>query len=219
MSDKSDFYNITFYKGDYMSIMYFLDTETTGLNPHAGHTIIEFCCIKHVNRKPVDKLSFKVIPSSEDLKLADETALSINKFDLELWHKHGISQHTAAKRIAEFVIGSSGSAIIAHNVKFDIAMIKALMKKTDTEHRLPYRCIDSQSVAYALFQPFGLRSFSLDSIRDFLGWSRHNAHTAEQDVDDLVKLWDILSPTPITDSIVAIKNIIVDKRIYHGARD
>ena len=90
------------------------------------------------------------------------------------------------------------------------------MKKTDTDHRLPYRCIDSQSVAYAAFQPFGLRSFSLDSIREFLGWSKHNAHTAEQDVEDLIKLWDILSPIPINEQIVAIKQIIVDSRIKHG---
>ena len=199
-----------------MSIIYFVDTETTGLNPHAGHTIIEFCCVKHVNRKEVERLSFKVIPTSEDLALADKTALSINKFDLEEWHKYGISQHLAAKKISEMIIGSSGSALIGHNVKFDIAMIKQLMKKTGTEHRLPYRCIDSQSAAYAQFEPLGLRSFSMDSIRAWLGWSAHNAHTAEQDTEDLIKLWDILSPRPIDDQSVAIKELIVNRRIKHA---
>lgn len=199
-----------------MSIIYFVDTETTGLNPHAGHTIIEFCCVKHVNRKEVERMSFKIIPTSEDLALADETALSINKFNLEVWHKHGITQHLAAKKISEMIRGSSGSALIAHNVKFDIAMIKAFLKKTSTEHRLPYRCIDSQSAAYAKFEPFGLRSFSLDSIRSWLGWSHHHAHTAEQDVNDLIRLWGILSPKPLDEQNVAIKEIIVNRRMSHA---
>ena len=199
-----------------MSVMYFVDTETTGLNPHAGHTIIEFCCVKMVHRKEVDRLSFKIIPTADDLKLADQVALSMNKYNAELWHTQGISQNLAAKKIAEFIIGSSGSALIAHNVRFDIAMIKALLKKTGTDHRLPYRCIDTQAVAYAAFQPFGLRSFSLDSIRDWLGWSRYNAHTAEQDVDDLIRLWDILSPTPLDETSVSIREVIVNRRISHG---
>lgn len=197
------------------NIIYFLDTETTGLNASSGHTIIEFCCIKHVDRVEVDQLYLRIIPTVEDLKRADPNALSKNKFNLEEWHRTGITKHAAAKKIAEFVTGSKSSAIVAHNVGFDMVFLKSLMKATNTDHRLPYRCIDSLAVSYARFEPFGLRSFSLDSIRSWLGWSLHNSHTAEQDVKDLIRLWDILSPRPITEEDVVLKEIIVNKRINH----
>lgn len=200
-----------------MSIIYFVDTETTGLNPQL-HTIIEVCMVKHVNRTEVDRIAFKIIPTAQDLQQAEPIALTVNKFDFDTWITEGISQKQAAQRIAEFCIGSKGSAMIAHNVKFDVSMLKALMKRTGTEHRMPYRCIDSVSVAYALFEPFGLRSFKMDSIRQWLGWSAHGAHTAEQDVADLIKLWDILSPIPVDDQCVMIKELIVDRRIRHGKK-
>ena len=107
------------------------------------------------------------------------------------------------------MIGSKGSATIAHNVRFDVAMIKSLLSRNNVEHRLPYRLVDTQSVAYAIFEPLGLRSFSFDSIRNFLGWDKHNAHTAEKDVLDLMRLWDLLSPTPIDECHVAVKEITV----------
>ena len=197
-----------------MSIIYFVDTETTGLSYTSGHVIIEFCCVKHVDRKEVDRISFKVIPTAEDMRMADDKALSINKYNAEQWQREGISQHLAAKKIADFMIGSKAASIVAHNVRFDVGMIKALLKKTGTDHRLPYRVIDSVAVAYARFEPFGLRSFRMDAIRDWLGWISPDAHTAEQDVNDLIKLWDILSPTAINDEDVAVKTIIVNRRIH-----
>jgi len=215
MSDKS-YIIITDSEGIIMSIMYFVDTETTGLNPNI-HTILEFCCVKKVNRKEVDRLSFKIIPSSDDLANADPQALKINFFNSEQWHREGISQQLACRKIADFMIGSKGSATIAHNVRFDVAMIKSLLSRNNVEHRLPYRLVDTQSVAYAIFEPLGLRSFSFDSIRNFLGWDKHNAHTAEKDVLDLMRLWDLLSPTPIDECHVAVKEITVIRKISRAA--
>jgi DNA polymerase III alpha subunit (gram-positive type) len=195
-----------------MSIIYFVDTETTGLNPNI-HTVLEVCVVKHVDRKEVDRLSFKIIPSSKDLAAADPQALKINFFDPEVWHREGISQSLACRKISEFVIGSKRSAIVAHNVRFDIAMLKGLFARNNVEHRLPYRCIDTHSVAYAAFEPLGLRSFSLDSIRNFLGWDDTGAHTAEKDVADLIRLWNILSPTPVNECHVSVKEITVIRKI------
>lgn len=195
-----------------MSILYFVDTETTGLDPNK-HTILEFCCVKMIDRVEVDRLVLKIIPTQQDLLIAAPEALKINQFNLQIWKDEGVDQKTAAIKIASFLVGSKQSAMIAHNARFDIAHLKSLMKKTKTDHRLPYRCIDTIAASFARFEPLGLRSFKMDSIRSFLGWSDHGVHTAEKDVEDLIRLWDILSPKPIEETLICVKELIVTKRI------
>ena len=55
----------------------------------------------------------------------------------------------------------------------------------------------------------------MSKLRNLFGWSHHNAHTAQKDVEDLVKLYKLCISTTIGQSIdlVALqKNVEVVKR-------
>ena len=186
-------------------ILYFVDVETTGLSP-AKHTILEFCAIKQVNRVETERLYMKIHPTEEDLFRANGYALAVNGYDPEKW-KDALEPKDAAKKIAKFLFGTSETALVAHNVSFDARMIRAFLNRWHTDQNLPFRTIDTVSLAFAHLKPLGLNSMKLDSIRQFLGWSVEGAHTATKDVEDCVKLFDLLVPKHTEQQTVIVNQI------------
>ena len=194
-----------------MSVFYFVDVETSGLSP-TKNTILEFCCIKHVNRKEVDRLYMKIHPTDQDMLFADAKALEINSYSKAKWEEAFLPEE-AARRISSFVYGTKESAFIAHNAKFDFAFVREFLKRHGAKNNLPYRVIDTVSIAFAALQPLGLKSMKLDEIRKFFNWSLENNHTAMKDCEDLVALYDLLSPIPHGSNSVIMNQIIVNKTI------
>ena len=99
-----------------MSRMVVLDTETTGLEPSAGHRIIEIGCIELVDRQLTDR-SFHQYVQPE------------RKVDAEAVRVHGISDEflkdkppfaEVAEAFLEFV---RGAELIIHNAPFDVGFI------------------------------------------------------------------------------------------------
>ena len=203
---------LTSDKQEQMSTHYFVDTETTGLSSNE-HVITEFACIKCVDGVEVDRLHLRVIPTEQELDRADKRALETHKFDLGLWNRTGLPSVEAANRIAAFLRGGHGTAIIAHNARFDIRFIRELLKNTNNVF-LPTRCIDTISIAYSQFDALGLKSMSFDSIRDFLGWSADGAHTAIKDAEDVMRLYQLLSPRPSASGGVIINEVTRVSHIY-----
>lgn len=195
-------------------ILYFVDCETTGLSPQRN-TILEFCAIKHVNRVEVDRLYLRIAPTDLDIATASTVALELNGFDPEKW-KNATPPIEAANRIARFLYGSSETALVGHNVKFDAAFIRCFLKRYSSDQNLPFRQIDTASLAFAHLKPLGLDSMKLDRIRVFLGWSLENNHTAEKDAEDCQRLFDLLVPKHTTDQTVIINQIIVNKTTVKG---
>lgn len=175
-----------------MGILYFLDCETSGLSA-TKNTILEICIIKHVDRVETDRLYMKIKPTKDDLIKAAKEALKINGYDPELW-KDAEEPNIAARRIARFMQGSTYAAIVAHNAKFDVAFIRAFLKRHGVTQKIPFRILDTCTLAYANLEPLGLNSMKMDNIRKFLNWSFKNAHTAEKDAEDVVKLYNLFSP-------------------------
>lgn len=186
-------------------ILYFVDCETTGLSPQKN-TILEFCAIKHVNRVETDRLYMKIKPTQNDLFSASKYALKINGYDPEKW-KDALEPQQAAAKIAKFLYGTSETALVAHNVKFDASFIRHFLKRWNTDQNLPFRTIDTVSLAFAHLKPLGLNSMKLDNIRRFLGWSLEDAHTATKDVEDCVKLFDLLVPKHTETQTVIVNQI------------
>ena len=186
-------------------ILYFVDCETTGLSPQKN-TILEFCAIKHVNRVETDRLYMKIKPTQNDLFSASKYALKINGYDPEKW-KDALEPQEAAMKIAKFLYGTSETALVAHNVKFDASFIRYFLKRWNTDQNLPFRTIDTVSLAFAHLKPLGLNSMKLDNIRRFLGWSLEDAHTATKDVEDCVKLFDLLVPKHTETQTVIVNQI------------
>ena len=195
-------------------ILYFVDVETTGLSPQQ-HTILEFCAIKHVNRVETERLYMKIHPTEEDLFRANGYALKVNGYDPEAW-KDALEPSEAAKLISKFLYGTSETALVAHNVSFDARMIRAFLKRWNTDQNLPYRTIDTVSLAFAHLKPLGLKSMKLDNIRLFLGWPLEGSHTATKDVEDCVKLFDLLVPKHTESQTVIVNQITVNNTKSKG---
>jgi DNA polymerase-3 subunit epsilon len=93
-----------------------LDTETTGLEPHLGHRVIEIGCVEMVNRRATGRHFHEYLDPERDI---DAGAAAV----------HGITrQHLAGKprfgevaeRFIEFV---DGAELVIHNAPFDVAFL------------------------------------------------------------------------------------------------
>ena len=95
-----------------------LDTETTGLDPAAGHRIIEIGAVELVNRRPTGNRFHRYVNPEREI---DEGAVEV----------HGITNaHLADKpRFAdiaeEFVAFVRGAELVIHNAPFDVGFLDA----------------------------------------------------------------------------------------------
>ena len=124
----------------------FIDIETTGLNPLAGHQIIEFCAVKVRPGGSRERLYYKVLPNSG---VIDPVAISINGYTPELW-SGGISQEELAKNLAQFL---DRCVPVGHIVKFDVSFILELWREYDIQATLDRRILDTQFLADQATQP------------------------------------------------------------------
>lgn len=93
-----------------------LDTETTGLNPEAGHRIIEIGCIELINRKITNKNYHQYINPNCEIEAG---ALAV----------HGITQEflqgkpAFAEIVRELMDFIQGAELIIHNAPFDVGFL------------------------------------------------------------------------------------------------
>ena len=99
-----------------------LDTETTGLEPQAGHRIIEIGCVELVNRKPTSRHFHRYLNPE---RAVEAGALQV----------HGIEDDFLAKQprfadIAhEFLEFVRGAELVIHNADFDVEFINHELKR------------------------------------------------------------------------------------------
>jgi len=166
----------------------FVDVETTGLDPNVAE-IIEIAVIRENTDGTIQKLHYLIKPQS--LNLADPHALEINGFaaDPKRWDSAPLLSDVGDS-IVDILIGC---ILVGHNVSFDEAMIKANLTRAGIDiSRVPYHKIDTVTLVLEWLFPLGLRSASLDRVREFLRWSKEGAHTAEKDVEDTRRLFRLL---------------------------
>lgn len=151
-----------------------LDTETSGMRPDDGHSIVEIAAQKVVGRQVVEEFVTLVNPGH----LMDRAAMEI----------HGISQaqleaegRLPAQVFADFEHFVKALPLIAHNVGFDMAFLHAHYDRL-LRPRLTNPTIDSIGLAR---QVLLLPSYSLQSVARFLQIPQPNAHRALGDVETL----------------------------------
>ncbi|HET7134000.1 MAG TPA: exonuclease domain-containing protein, partial [Gammaproteobacteria bacterium] len=93
-----------------------LDTETTGLEPQAGHRIIEIGCVELVNRRRTDKRFHRYINPG---RAVDAGALQVHGIDDEFL----ASQPRFEEIAAEFLEFVRGAELVIHNADFDVAFL------------------------------------------------------------------------------------------------
>ena len=121
-----------------------LDTETTGINPHDGHRIIEIGALELINHTPTGaQLHLYINPERE----VDAGAVEV----------HGISNDFLADKpvfadvVDEFQAFVGSDMMVIHNASFDVGFINAELKRLG---RAPYpmsQAVDTLAMARKKF--------------------------------------------------------------------
>lgn len=102
-----------------------LDTETTGLEPEAGHRIIEIGCIEIHNRRITDRRYHQYLNPERDI---DPGAIEVHGLTSEFL----ASKPTFAEVAAEFLEFIDGAELIIHNAPFDIGFLDHELARLDS---------------------------------------------------------------------------------------
>jgi DNA polymerase-3 subunit epsilon len=95
-----------------------LDTETTGLEPHLGHRIIEIGCVEVLNRRATGRHFHEYLNPERDI---DAGAAAVHGMTREkLADKPRFAE--VAERFLEFV---DGAELVIHNAPFDLAFLES----------------------------------------------------------------------------------------------
>ena len=101
-----------------------LDTETTGLEPQAGHRIIEIGCVELVNRRRTDKRFHRYINPG---RAVDAGALQVHGIDDEFL----AGQPRFAEVAAEFLEFVRGAELVIHNADFDVEFLNHELRRLE----------------------------------------------------------------------------------------
>jgi DNA polymerase-3 subunit epsilon len=149
-----------------------IDTETTGLDPHDGHRIVEVACVELMHHIPSGRKFHRFVNPERDMPA-------------EAFAVHGLSAEFLAehKRFAEIAdelldfIG--GDQVVIHNAEFDLAFLNAELARLG---RPPLACrfVDTLTMAR---QRFPGAPASLDALcrRFEIDLSAREKHGADID--------------------------------------
>lgn len=119
-----------------------LDTETTGLEPAAGHNVIEIGCVELVGRKLTGKTYHQYISPDREI-------------DAEAVEIHGITNDFLkdkpkfAKVMSEFLDFVRGAELIIHNAAFDIGFLNKELERNGQTERIDQICTVTDSLKLA----------------------------------------------------------------------
>lgn len=139
-----------------------LDTETTGLDPNAGHRVVEIGCVELINHLPTGLVFHKYINPERDMP---EEAFAVHGLSEEF-----LSQHPVFNEIAsEFVDFIGDATLVIHNADFDMKFLNWELSQLGIPVMPRERAIDTVAMARRRFpgSPANLdalcRRFSIDN--------------------------------------------------------
>ena len=121
-----------------------LDTETTGLDPAAGHRVIELACLELVNRVPSGERFQTYLDPERDMP---EEAFKV----------HGLSQeflagHPRFAAVAEdFLAFIADAPLVIHNAEFDLRFLNAELERAGLARLGSGRAVDTVALARRRF--------------------------------------------------------------------
>ena len=101
-----------------------LDTETTGLEPEAGHRIIEIGCVELVNRRVTQNSFHRYINPQRAI---DEAAREVHGITDEFL----VSKPLFVEIADEFLEFVDGAQLVIHNADFDVSFINHEFARSD----------------------------------------------------------------------------------------
>lgn len=178
----------------------YIDVETTGLDP-LKHEIVSIALVfDDVNSERYTKeglsygdgyVYYHSLIKPQDLEVAEAKALEINGYAAhpEKW-SDAPSFNEVAEKVARLL---DGTVPVGHNVTFDTSFIQEALRRAGNKTRLDYHRIDTCNLVFEHLVPAGIERLSLDTVRDFMGWDKTDAHTALRDALDARRVYKTLS--------------------------
>jgi len=121
-----------------------LDTETTGLDPHSGHRVVEIGAIELVNLIPTGKRYHQYINPQRDMP---EEAFAVHGLS-ESFLKGFPRWDEIADSFVDFV---EDSPLVIHNASFDMKFLNAELKNSKRPEIEMARAIDTLMIARRKF--------------------------------------------------------------------
>jgi DNA polymerase-3 subunit epsilon len=161
-----------------------LDTETTGLEPAAGHRVIEIGCVELVNRRPTQNRFHRYINPEREV---DRGALEVHGIENEFL----ATQPKFAEIAREFVEFIDGAELVIHNADFDVEFLNHELRRLPAMPREIRDCcsvLDTLALARRLHP--GQRN-SLDALakRYSVDNSKRELHGALLDAQILADIY------------------------------
>ena len=198
--------------------IHFVDIETTHFDWKIGE-IIEVCIWTSRDGGQTISDRYHTYIKPQFLEFAHPKALEVNGYTDERWSMAPYWKDVCGEifRILEYGI------FCAHNVSFDWYWLDHQIKSTMGK-KITWRKLDSQTLVW---EHIPTESAKMSKLRTLFGWSHHNAHTAQKDVEDLVRLYKtcIYSTIGNTPDIEALKQqldrarLIGNDHIYMSVMD
>lgn len=157
-----------------MSVIYFVDTETGGLDP-SKHSIFSIAIVQwegfSFSKNEISVIyESPLIKESTALSYTDK-ALEINKISIEDVEKKGVNPKKVAERIIKClnILGCKEHILGGHNVSFDIGFIKRLFYLGGLPYPFSYRTVDTCSIARFLAHSgiINPKQFGLEDLCDY----------------------------------------------------
>ena len=158
-----------------------LDTETTGLDVHNGHKIIEIGALEIINLVPSGRTLHLYVNPERDI---DEEAIKIHGITQEF-----ISNKPTFKKIAqEFLDFIKNDQLVIHNAIFDLAFLNSELRQSGFQTISEDKVIDTLKIAR---QKFPGAQASLDALcrRFQIENSHREFHGALIDADLLASVY------------------------------
>lgn len=121
-----------------------LDTETTGLDPSAGHRVVEIGCVELVNHVATGRTYHRYINPERDIP---EEAYKVHGLDRAFLENHPQFQELAD----EFLEFLAEDRLIIHNAEFDMRFLNHELGQVGRP-RIPFeRAVDTVAMARKRF--------------------------------------------------------------------
>jgi DNA polymerase-3 subunit epsilon len=111
-----------------------LDTETTGLDPHKGHRIIEVGCIELINRRITGKSFHHYLNPQRDI---EQEAQAIHGITEDFLKDKPLFSHI----VTDFLRFIEGAELIIHNAPFDLGFLHKEMSTLKLGKLTPHHTV------------------------------------------------------------------------------
>ena len=116
------------------------DTETTGLDPAAGHRVVEIGCVELLNGIPTGKTFHQYINPERDMP---EDAFRVHGISLAM-----LEDKPVFAAVAEaFIAFTAGAKLVAHNAEFDFRFLNAELTALELPSLSNERMVDTLTLA------------------------------------------------------------------------